>query len=314
MFFSKRILGIDVGTYSVRLVEISGRGEGTSLENYGEMVWPKQEKKPGQPEIASPSNATIANAIRAIAKEAGIKTKTVVFSIPDFSTFSTSFDLPPMPQKEIPGAIHYNASQYITLAAEEVTLDWKILPGAGADQSSKVFLVAVPNQVIEDYKSIAKLAGLELHAVEAEAMALARVFAKQNSGPICFIDVGMQSSTVNLAEKGFLKKSFSVSVTSAMLESEIMQSAAEPLVSLAQQAISEFTQQEHKEIGLVYLTGGAARAKGLQEYLSSVLKKPVTVPNSFAGLSYHPALSATIQEMAPRFSVAVGVALGGFST
>ena len=58
------------------------------------------------------SSPDVSEIIRAILKEAGIKTKEAVFSIPDFSTFFTTFQLPPMSEEELPGAVHTKIRWY----------------------------------------------------------------------------------------------------------------------------------------------------------------------------------------------------------
>ena len=131
MFFPKKMIGIDIGTSSVKMVEISRWGEGKTLENYGEVKSEYLYKEPldnSQKGSYLLSSDIIAKTIRAILEEGHIKTKAAIFSVPDFSVFCTSFEIPKMTEKEIPDAIRYNSSQYITLPISEVTLDWRIIP------------------------------------------------------------------------------------------------------------------------------------------------------------------------------------------
>ncbi len=171
--FPRKIVGVDIGTASIKVVEISSWGKIKKLKNYGEVKSALISKEPllnGKISNTIIPVDLVSLAIKEILDEAGIKTKTAIFAVPDFYTFCTSFDIPPMPEKEIPGAIIYNASQYITLPISEVTLDWRIISNyqIGSNSPIKVFIVAIPNQVISDYKIIAKNAGLELIALEAE--------------------------------------------------------------------------------------------------------------------------------------------------
>ena len=120
------MLGVDIGTASIKVVEISHWGKGLTLEGYGEiessfvykelLLDPKKSNNPL-------SGDFIADALKAIISEAKMKSRQAVFAVPDFSTFFTSFSIPPMPEKEIPEAIRYNASQFITLPISEVALD-----------------------------------------------------------------------------------------------------------------------------------------------------------------------------------------------
>ncbi len=340
------MVGIDIGTSSIKVVEISRWGEGRTLENYGEIKSDLIYKEPLS-DLKMSTNLLASNfvsvAIRGILDEAKIKTKSVIFSIPDFSTFCTSFTIPPMPEKEIKDAIYYNASQYITLPISEVTLDWKIISGVPGNESlpSTVFLVAIPNQVIAEYQQMAQESGLELYALEAEALSITRALIKNNKKTICLMDIGVQSSTVNIIDDGFLKRSYSFNfysnqlvraVASALSVSDkeaeeiknkeglvsLRQGLAEtlyllvdPLVAKIKSISSEFMQSEKKEVEEIYLTGGTANLPGLKEYFEKTLGKKVHVSNCFSDILYPPILDETLRKMSPSFSVAVGAALSG---
>jgi len=348
LFFPRKILGIDIGTSSLKVVEISQRGNEKKLENYGEV---KSATFKGSLTTAEKgsyllSNDFVSKVIRGILDEAKIKTKEAIFSIPDFSTFCTSFDIPPMTEKEIPEAVKFNASQYITLPVSEVTLDWRIISNSPGDKSSslRVFLIAVPNQVIQNYQTMAKMAGLQLYALEAEALGISRGLVKDSKKTICLVDVGVQSSTINIVDKGFLTKSYSFNFNSSQLsrvvastlnidpqKAEDIKNAEgllyqrrdiaktlylliDPLLIEVKSVCAEFFQMEKKQIDEIYLTGGTAKLQGLKEYFSESLKKPVYLPNCFSDFVYPPILEETLRTMAPSFSAAVGVALGGLES
>jgi len=292
------------------------------------------------------SSYFISRAVRAVLDEAKIRTKAVIFSIPDFSTFCTSFELPPMDANELQGAVYYNASQYIPLPITEATLDWRLIEGTPGNNQSKlkVFLVAIPNQLIRDYQNIAQLAGLELYAVEAEALGLARSLVKEERKRICLVDIGVQSTTINIIDKNKLKKSYSFDFAGSQLTYSIasalglghteaeelknkegLTSAREeisktlyllidPLVIEVKKVLSDFSQQEGADVEEIYLTGGTSSLPGLKEYFAEVLKKKVEIPNCFSDLLYPPILGGILNKMAPSFSVATGVALGGLET
>jgi len=349
MFFPKKMVGIDIGTSSIKVVELSRWGQGKTLENYGEIKSVSLYKEPFRNVEKGSyllSNYFVSRAIRAVLDEARIKTKAVIFSIPDFSTFCTSFELPPMSAKEVPEAVYYNAPQYIPLPITETTLDWKIISGTpGENQSGlKIFLVAIPNQTVQDYQKVALEAGLELYAVEAEALGLARGLARGNKNCLCVVDIGVQSTTINIIDRQSLKKSYSFdfagsqltyAISSALglghVEAEELKNKEglisskedisktlylliDPLIVEVKKVLSDFYLQEGKDVDAVYLTGGTSALPGLREYFAETLKKRVEIPNCFSDLLYPPILGKTLEKMAPSFSVATGVALGGLET
>lgn len=343
--FPRKIVGIDIGTTAIKIVEISSWGKTKKLKNYGQVksALLAQNSPPGKKtEGNAMPNGLVSLAIKEILDEAKIKTKAAIFSIPDFSTFSTSFEIPPMTQKEIEGAITYNASRYITLPISEVTLDWRIISDSSISGSPlKVFVVAVPNKVVEEYKKISEDAGLDLYALEPEVFSITKALIKDNKKIICLIDIGASSSTLNIIDKGLLKRSYSFSFNSSQIlkaiysslgikESEAeeimvkegfalnnqrIEQALRPLIDSLLSEIKnisdEFFQSEQKQVEEIYLTGGMANMPGLKDYFAKNIQKQIYIPNCFLEFSYPPFLKETLLEMSPSFSVAVGAALNG---
>lgn len=210
-------LGIDIGTSSLKVVELSRAGERLKLENYGEMQALSFYEKPFRTYEKTTlllSSQDVARAIAGMMEEAQIKTSRVVFSIPDFSTFFTTFELPAMTQEEIAQAVEYEARQHVPLPLVDITLDWQITAGRPATDKQKgtplkVLLVAVPNEVVNQYQQIATIAGLNLTAIEAEVFSFARSAAAYEKEVVVLIDVGAQSTTVSVVEKGMVKLSHS---------------------------------------------------------------------------------------------------------
>ncbi|KKP32968.1 MAG: hypothetical protein A2312_02395 [Candidatus Staskawiczbacteria bacterium RIFOXYB2_FULL_32_9] len=348
LFFPKRIIGIDIGTASIKVVEISKWGGGKTLENYGEIksVSLYKEEEPFRTFDGASymlSDFFISRAIKAILEETGIKTKAVIFSVPDYSTFCISFEMPPMTEKEIPDAVKYHAPQYIPLPISETTLDWKVIGGTPGDKKSniRIFLIAIPNQVVEGYKRVAEGVGLELYALEAEATAITRALIKDTKKVICLVDIGVQSTTINVVDHGDLKKSYSFNFAGGQLTYAIASSLGlandkaeqlknekglisldkeitktlyyliDPLLLEIKNISNEFFLREQKQVEEIYLTGGTANLPGLKEYFQESLGKKVVLPNCFSDFLYPPILEENLKKMGPGFSVAVGVALGG---
>ncbi|MBU3896155.1 type IV pilus assembly protein PilM [Patescibacteria group bacterium] len=344
LFLPKRMVGVDIGTSSIKIVEISKWGGGRTLENYGEMksasFFRDSSSQTGSNLLSA---GFISKAMKAILDEARIKTKAAIFSIPDYSTFFVSFDLPPLTEKEVSEAVRFNAPQYVPLPISETTLDWKIISGTpGNKQPMKVLVAAVANQIVQEYQRIAQMAGLQLYALEAEALSIVRALVKDNKMTICLLDIGTQSTTVNIIEHGVLKKSHSLdfstggqmtySIASALDKSyteaedikikdgllssnenikNTLYLQVDPLLTEVKKIISEYSQYEQKEVQEIYLAGGTANLPGLKEYFAEALDRKVQIPNCFSDFLTAPILEETLAEMSPRFCVAVGVALSG---
>lgn len=231
IFSPKKFLGIDIGTAAIKLVELSGWGERRKLENYGEIKAEVIYEKPFRTFEKSTlllSNQEIARAIKAIKEEAKIKTRDCVFSIPDFSSFFTNFELPPMTKEELPQAVVYEARQHVPLPLGEVTLDWEVIKGEVSDQEKeklKILLVVVPNEVINQYQEIARLCNLQLLALEAEVFGLLRsLIPADEKNTISIVDIGAQTTTCSIIDKRVLKASHSFDLSGDDLTERVAKS------------------------------------------------------------------------------------------
>jgi len=215
-FLPKKFLGIDIGTSAIKIVELSSFAGRIKLENYGEVLAKVLYQKPfrtfGKSTLLL-SSEEISRAIKAILEEAKIKTENCFFSIPDFATFFTTFELPAMTQEELPQAVEAEARKQVPLPLGEVILDWQIIEGKVSDKKNtklKILLAAVPNEVISQYQEIAALSDLKLLALEAEVFGLIRsLIEKEEKQIIGLIDIGARTTICSIIEKRTLKVSHS---------------------------------------------------------------------------------------------------------
>jgi type IV pilus assembly protein PilM len=349
----KKSLGIDIGTSSIKIVELSRRGERRKLENYGEIAASALYQKPFRTFEESTLlllSQEVSRAIKAVMDEAKIKTRRAVFSIPDFSSFFTSFELPPMTEAELPQAVRYEARQHIPLPLAEVTLDWQVIEGRVSNQKKtklKILLVAVPNEVINQYRKIAEISRLELLALEAEVFGLLRSLAKEEKKAFLLVDIGAQSTTCSIIEKNHLNMSYSFDMSGNELTEVISKGlgvdyktaenlkekygiiskssqetpASEvrqillPLVDVILKEIEKisqnFYQTEGREIQKIILAGASVLLPGLKEYFQDHFKKEIEIANPFSNLFCPPILEKTLKEMGSSYAIAVGMALRG---
>ena len=354
-FLPKKSLGIDIGTSSIKMVELGSWGERRKLENYGEIASEVLYEKPFRTFEKSTlllSSRDISRAILAVMEETKIKTRQATFSIPDFSSFFTTFELPPMTREELPQAVTYEARRHIPLPLGEVTIDWEVVEGRVSDEKKeklKILLVAVPNEVINQYREIANFSNLELFALEAEVFGLLRsLIPKDEKRVISLVDIGAQSTTCSIIDKRVLKKSHSFDASGNQLTEQVAKSLSVdyktakdlkekyglqptlipwtiearsireillPLVDLILREITEicrdFYQIEGKEVEKFIMAGGTSLIPGLREYFQDYLKKEVEIANPFSQIFYPPILEKEIKKMGPAYAIAVGMALRG---
>ena len=235
----KKFLGIDIGTLYIKIVELKREGKKIVLENYGELgiSYPEERLfRAFQKDTLLLSNQDIAKVIQSICQEAKIQTKEVNFSIPDFSSFFTTFKLPAMDREEINEAIKYEVRPYVPLPLSEITLDWLITEGEIGKTPLKILVVAIPNDLINQYQEIARILKLDLKSLEPEVFSMVRSLkplignenlASADKGGkkiVTLVDIGARSTTYSILEQGILKISHSFNVGSNELTETLAKS------------------------------------------------------------------------------------------
>jgi len=351
--FTKKILGIDIGTSTIKIVELSSFAGRVRLENYGEIPASALYQKPFRTFEKSTlllSADEVSKGIKAIIQEAKIKTKRCIFSVPDFSTFFTNFELPPMTSEELPLAVKAEAQRHIPLPLSEVTLDWQLIGGKVSEKKGeklKILLVTVPNEIINQYRKIASILEFQLFALEAEVFGLVKsLIEKDEKRLIGVIDIGATSTTCSIIEKGVLKMSNSFDISGDDLTERIIKGLgvdnkmAEdfkkkygilpsrlgleeknireillPLINLiiseTEKVFKNFYLQEAKEIDKIILAGGTALLPGLLEYFQDYFKKEIEIADPFSKVFYPPILEKRLKEMGPAYVIALGIAKRG---
>jgi len=218
----KSILGIDIGTSSIKVVQLKKDGNVFKLENYGELIaygYLEQPNNAIQTSTLKMLDNQVAELLRNLLAATKTTTKKAVFSVPLFSSFVTLIEMPRLTQEEIAKAIDFEARQYVPVPINEVVLDWSIVgsvfeeqkleqAGLGKTQAIEkiqVLLVAVPKEVIEKYNRIARLANLQLVGLEIESFALAKSLARKDSKSICILDIGARSTNICIVDNGYVK-------------------------------------------------------------------------------------------------------------
>lgn len=343
----KKCLGIDIGTSSIKIVELSRWGERKKLDNYGEITaqaFYQKTFRTFDKNTLLLSNQDISRAIKAVFNEAKIKTRKAVFSIPDFSSFFTNFELPPMTKKELSQAVIFEARRHVPLPLTEVVLDWQIIEGEVSSQKQsklKILLVAVPKEVINQYQEIAKLSNLKLFSLEAEVFGLLRSLIKEEKQIIALVDIGAQSTTCSIVENRVLKISHSFDMAGNELTQALSKGLSVdykeaealkrkygifsdefnvreiclPLIDVILREIDKvftnFSQLEEKAVQKIIIAGSSAFLPGLKEYFQDHFKKEIKIAEPFPDIFYPPILQKTLKKMGPAYAIAIGMALRG---
>lgn len=342
------VLGVDIGTTSIKIVEIKKKGDSFSLANYSILEVRDYLDHPNQALQTSslkiePRN--VGYALRLALNEMKSKTGIAVATLPSFGIFATTLDFPELPAAEIEKAIQFQAPQYIPLPISEVSLEWRIV-GSYTDKENKrhnkVLLTAIPNDIVKSYKQIFHQAGIRLIALEHEAFSLARAIRASFVGaPTLVFDIGAVSSTFFVVEQNTVKmvgqadfggayltqaisRSLDISMSraedlkrrrgavgAAGIDSElstILSPFLDVIIQEGQRVQNLYESQFGVKIQKVALAGGGANLQGVEKYAADRFNL-VPVHHTFTStLQIRGELHSAARDLDNRFATAFGCA------
>lgn len=345
IFGENEFLGIEIGTTSIKIVELKIKKERIELSNYGIL------EKYGHLERINDALQTMsfklleestALLLKELINKMRVKTKNTFIALPSFSGFSVLVELPLMTDKELAQAVKFQAKQYIPMTFEDLTLDWQI--EKRTEDKIYVLLVAIPTDTIKRYIKIAELTKLNLKGLELENVALAHLFSKKEKAPFVLVDIGGRATSISVIDNGILVMSRNIETAGGDITQVIasalgispfraeeikrayglnIQSQGEmkvvnliiPLLDVIKREVEKsmmnYYLKTKRKVEKVILTGGGANLKGLDEFLSKQLLLPVSKGNPFEmGLiSYNPKLAPVITEIGTILTTACAVTL-----
>ena len=187
MFPSKNdpVVGIDIGSNSVKLVQLEEAKRGHSLKAFGSIELEREsiyEDNIEKPEV-------IVSAIRTLVSTENISTKNAVVAVPGRSVVIKKITLPASSEYDVGDLLSIEAEQYIPFDVSEAALDYHIVSESeiiedDEDAQREVLLIAAEQEKVNDYKSLVEQAGLNPIVVDVD------VFDAADVGGHAALDLG----------------------------------------------------------------------------------------------------------------------------
>jgi type IV pilus assembly protein PilM len=204
-------LGVDIGTTSIKIIEVNQGKQLPRVVNYGILETDSYLMRVNsalQTSSLKLFEREVVDLLKVLLAKMNTKTTEALASLPLFSAFVTVLDMPKMPDADLNKAIIYQAQQYIPSPISEVAIDW-LKVGEYTDEKGltheQVLLISVPQEQIKKYQKIFKAAGLNLRLLEIETLSLGRVIIGSDPTPTLVIDIGARSTNIAFFEKASLK-------------------------------------------------------------------------------------------------------------
>lgn len=336
-------LGIDIGTSSIKIVELKKVKGRPALSSYGfsegkdsslSIDWQNNPKKAAQ----------VINKIRL---EAGIAGRQAVAALPTYAVFSSVLNLTNVDPKEIDAAVRWEAKKVIPVALEDMILDWRRIedePGqASVPGNFKILLTGAPRTLVKKYIDIFKEAQINLLSLETETFSLVRALLGKDKSVIMMVELGTNTTDIAVVDKGIPVLSRSIDVGGLTITKAIgdnlgvgleraeqfkydmggtaLESSGQdvvpktiietinPIMNEVKYVLNMYESKNNKRVEKIVLSGGASLLASFSDYLAKELNLNVIIGDPWNRLSYPAELKPVLDEIGPRMSVAVGLAL-----
>ncbi len=338
VFGRKSSIGLDIGSGYLKVVQLKDTKGGYELELFDMLPLPPELIVDG----SIIDSLRLIDSLKELVKKAKIKTKDAVISIAGHSSVIIKrVSLPEMSEEELSESIKFEAEQYIPFDIEDVNLDFQILGPKEEAGQMDVMLVAVKKDIINEYLSVVKEAGLNPLIVDVNSFALENIYEInyeiEPDKNIAIVNIGTSTINMNILKGGIsvftrdsavgsnlhteaLQREFNLTYETAerlkkgeTIENvppqdalSVMDLASEEIIGEVKRSLEYF----HEDINEVILSGGCALVKDFPKLLAEKIGIEVKVMEPLKNIKIPKRFDITyIEEMVPMAVVAAGLAL-----
>ena len=341
-----RVLGIDISSTTVKLVELSRQGERYCVESYAVAPLP--------PEAVIEKNVKQVDTVGAVISDVVARSKTrstrAAAAVSGSAVIIKPVKMPAgLSEEDLEAQLAVEADQYIPYPLEEVAIDFEVLPFAsGNTGTDDVLLVACHQETIDARVDALEIAGLAAEIMDVEVLAIGRALALvqdqlpvENRRTVAMVDIGASMTTLSVFADGdsvYTREHFfggkqltdetmhryDLSFEDADLakkrgglpedfEREVLQPFREALVQQVSRSLQFFfSSSAYTSLDCIVLCGGVAAIDGLADLAEAQLSTRVVVANPFASMTVGPRVDPlALARDAPAMMVACGLAMRG---
>jgi type IV pilus assembly protein PilM len=338
----KNVIGLDIGSNSIKVVELREGKNGLRLQTLGLSPLPPEAIVDG----ALMDSVTVIDAIRDLVGSL-TKTKDVVTSVSGHSVIVKKITLPFMTETELADSIQWEAERHIPFDINDVNIDFQIL-GYGAESSDlmDVVLVAAKKDIINDYVSVIMESGLNPVIVDIDAFALENMVAvnydTEGGEIIAMVNVGASVTNINILKNNVsaftrdlfkggnqvteeIQRQLHVDyeeaervkvgergdVGSQPVVLEVLKNASESLAAEIGNSLDFFqSTTTYQKVSRLFLSGGGSKIREFDVVLQQQVGIPVEIVNPFRQIEYSEKSFDLdyLREIGPVMAVGVGLA------
>lgn len=331
--------GLDIGTSSVRVVQLSGGSGVRSLQRY---AMAPIDGKLAMSDSKS-DHQKIGQMLKEILAQGQITSRNVAVGIPSSRVFTTLVDMDRVSPAEMDKTLKYQADSIIPTPVAQSKIDWEVVGDSPKDPSKvEVLLTSVPNEFVEAKLDMLEAIGLNVIAFEPDNLAMTRaVLDPAINEPQMVIDIGSKSTDIvivlngvprltraiptgsdavikaavqnlNIDEKQAQDFVFKFGLSEQKLEGQVHNAiigTIDMLMSDIDKSI-KFFQARYKDasISKVVMTGGASALPEFPLYIANKFGLNVEIGNAWRNVAYGMERQNELMAVSNHFAVAVGLA------
>ena len=344
---SSGILGIDIGSSFLKLVELESSAKGLKVVTAhisplasGIIKEGKIDDVPG-----------LAEALRRAVVNCRPKTRTTAFAVPGSAVITRLIDMPgDLSEEELEMQLLLEAEQYIPYALDEVALDFTLMGRSDDGQQAQVLIAASRKETIDSLVQVAEIAELKAKIIDVESFCLERVYPllaeqmeEDSDSLIIVFDVGCKALRVHVLDTGNtiysreepfgtsqlteeVQRRYGLSAEEANIaqcegglpadfEAEVFAPFRESLIQQINRSLQFFySSSSYNHIDYALLSGGVIADPEIVKLAEEKLKLPVLVGNPFTQMKVSDRVNKDhLASMTPSMLVATGLALRGVS-
>lgn len=341
------LVGVDIGSSSIKLVQLSRAGTGYRLDGFAVEALPENAVSEGVIGDADAVSTVLKQALR----RPGISAKRCAMAVTGSAVITKLINLPAsLGEDEIEAQIEVEAGHYIPYPREEVSLDFEVLgPSARNADLLEILLAASKTEHVDMRRDVAEMAGLSVAVVDVESFAVSNAFelVRQQAGidaseTLAVLNIGSTTSSMivlrgnrstynrehsfggnqlieecvrrygmDLAQARFLQRGED---PPAGFEDEVLEPFRQNVIQQISRVLQFYaSSSDYRSINTLYLTGGGALIPGLTEALGDEIGISTELGDPMKHMRLAPQVNARqLDQMRPALTIACGLALRGF--
>ena len=344
MFFwkQKEIVGVDIGSHSIKLVQLRKEKAGWHLVNLGMAHLPPESIV----DNSIMDSSSVVECLSNLVESQGLKTKNVATAVAGHSVIIRKIKLPVMTEVEAEASIEWEAEQYIPFEISEVNLDFQILGQDPQDSTNMdVILVAAKKDFVNEYVAVFQEAGFTPLVMDIDSFALENAYQlnyDQDEDVVALVNAGASSMNINIIKGGISVFTRDIQVGGNTFNHEIQKQLgltdqeaekvklggglpevdATDVTTVLQETMDHLSQEIQRSLDFysatssddkiqkVYLSGGVAKTPGCLDSLQRRLGVSVELLDPFRRIivDKNNFDMEYIQAVSPFFALGVGLA------